>query len=82
MKSEIQDLKAFSGRVDPSIVENVMVTISHGSGAAKAEMVAAGVAKEVKMRLSELAHVAPKGREFILTVNDEGVRFFSFCLRG
>lgn len=62
-KTEIQHLKSFSGRVDPSVVENLMVTISQG----KKE----DGGKEVKLRLSELAHVAPKGREFILTVNDE-----------
>ncbi|KAF3919777.1 hypothetical protein ABW20_dc0108603 [Dactylellina cionopaga] len=63
-KNDITQFKAFSGRVDPSVVENLIVTISHG----KKDEVGA---KEVKMKLSELAHVAPKGREFILTVNDE-----------
>ncbi|KAK6505404.1 hypothetical protein TWF481_007309 [Arthrobotrys musiformis] len=62
-KTEIQNLKSFSGRVDPSVLEHLMVTISQGK---KEDGV-----KEVKLKLSELAHVAPKGREFILTVNDE-----------
>ncbi|EWC45220.1 hypothetical protein DRE_05947 [Drechslerella stenobrocha 248] len=63
-RTEMANMKAFSGRVDPSVVENLVVTISQG-GKEK------GGEKEVKMKLSELAHVAPKGREFILTVNDE-----------
>ncbi|KAF3938516.1 hypothetical protein ABW19_dt0206727 [Dactylella cylindrospora] len=63
-KTDLANLKAFSGRVDPSVIENLMITISHG----KKDEVGA---KEVKLKLKELAHVAPKGREFILTVNDE-----------
>ncbi|KAK6504031.1 hypothetical protein TWF506_002248 [Arthrobotrys conoides] len=65
-KTEIQHLKSFSGRVDPSVIENLMVVISQGKKEDGGKE-----AKEVKLKLSELAHVAPKGREFILTVNDE-----------
>ncbi|KAF3083511.1 hypothetical protein TWF569_009478 [Orbilia oligospora] len=65
-KTEIQHLKSFSGRVDPSVIENLLVIISHGKKEDGGKE-----AKEVKLKLSELAHVAPKGREFILTVNDE-----------
>ncbi|KAK6330253.1 hypothetical protein TWF730_004748 [Orbilia blumenaviensis] len=64
-KNEIQHLKSFSGRVDPSVIENLLITISQGKKEDGKEV------KEVKLKLSELAHVAPKGREFILTVNDE-----------
>ncbi|EPS44659.1 hypothetical protein H072_1341 [Dactylellina haptotyla CBS 200.50] len=63
-KAEMANLKSFSGRPDPSVVENIIVTITQG----KKDEVGA---KEAKLKLSELAHVAPKGREFILTVNDE-----------
>ncbi|KAK6533112.1 hypothetical protein TWF281_007267 [Arthrobotrys megalospora] len=65
-KTEIQHLKSFSGRVDPSVIESLMITISQGKKEEGAKEV-----KEVKLKLGELAHVAPKGREFILTVNDE-----------
>ncbi|KAK6541180.1 hypothetical protein TWF694_008549 [Orbilia ellipsospora] len=68
LKNELAHLKAFSGRPDPSVVENVMVTISFAKTKKELE---AGLAQESKFKLSELAHVAPKGREFILTVNDE-----------
>ncbi|KAF3905584.1 hypothetical protein AA313_de0208288 [Arthrobotrys entomopaga] len=68
LKGELAHLKAFSGRPDPSVVENVMVSISVAKSRKDSD---AGPAEEVKFKLSELAHVAPKGREFILTVNDE-----------
>ncbi|KAF3927327.1 hypothetical protein ABW21_db0202385 [Orbilia brochopaga] len=59
-RNEMTHIKAFSGRLDPTAVEALVVTITQKKEAG-----------EVKMKLGELAHVAPKGRELILTVNDE-----------
>ncbi|KAJ6262697.1 hypothetical protein Dda_1253 [Drechslerella dactyloides] len=64
-RNEMTHIKAFSGRLDPTAVENLVVTIS------LAKKDGGGGGREAKMKLSELAHVAPKGRELILTVNDE-----------
>ncbi|KAK6332829.1 hypothetical protein TWF696_002851 [Orbilia brochopaga] len=65
-RHEMTHIKAFSGRVDPTAVEGLVVTITQGKKEG-----GGGAVGEVKMKLGELAHVAPKGRELILTVNDE-----------
>jgi len=75
-KEHMANVKAFGGRIDPTTVENVIITIIP-AGEAQTPPVGKGgrpgKTKGVKVKLSELAHVAPKGKDFILTVNDDEV---------